>query len=60
MTMGFLVVQSWMLPPSLKLPSPSRTDLSRDYAGQDGGQAMLVVGCGIFLKMLLTGWDEKL
>ncbi len=26
------------IPPSLKLPSPSRTDLSRDYAGQDGGQ----------------------
>ena len=27
-------------PPSLKLPSPSRTDLSRDYAGQDGRQAL--------------------
>jgi len=25
-------------PVSLKLPSSSRTDLSRDYAGQDGGQ----------------------
>ena len=27
------------LPPSPRLPSSSQMDLSRDYAGQDGGQA---------------------